>query len=138
MEARRQSREGTSVTKLEIDPAAQKIVDDFDAYSKKRAEELLAPAEVIPLTGLRRRLQAMRESSFCLGYKAGVIDLGAAHREEAIVDVARMATVVSAAIAWRDSPRVDASSLAGTVNAHEARLIAAIDAARAARKEGSL
>jgi hypothetical protein len=122
------------VTKLELDPRTQKIVDDFDAYSKKRAAELLSSSEVAPLYSSS---WAMRESSFCLGYKAGVIDLGAAHREEPIVDVARMSAVFSAAIAWRDSARVDASSLAGTVNEHEARLIAAVDAARAARKEGS-
>jgi len=118
------------VTTLELDPATQKIVDDFDAYSKKRASELLTSSEIAPI-------QAMRESAFCLGYKAGVIDLGAAHREESIVDVARMSAVFAAAIAWRDSAGVDASALAGTVNGHEARLIAAVDAARSARKEGS-
>jgi hypothetical protein len=113
----------------EFDPATQKIIDDFDAHAKKRAAELLTCTDNEPL-------QATRETSFCLGYKAGVVDLGAAHREEAVVDVARMAAVVAAACAWRDSPRVDAGSLAGTVSAHEARLIAAVDAARAARKEG--
>jgi hypothetical protein len=121
------------MTKLQIDPATQKIFDDFDAHAKRRAGELLARTENEPL-------QATREISFCLGYKAGVIDLGAVHREEAVeavVDVAHMAAVLAAAIAWRDSPRVDAGSLAGTVNGYEARLIAAVDAARAARKEGS-
>jgi hypothetical protein len=119
------------VTKLELDPATQKIVDDFDAQAKKRAVELLFRTANEPL-------QATRESSFCLGYKAGVIDLGAALREEAVVDVARMAAVFAAACAWRDSPRVDASSLAGTVNVHEARLIAAVDAARAAKNDPCL
>jgi hypothetical protein len=115
---------------LELDPATQKIVDDFGALAKKRFTELLGRRD----NGI---LQRAAEISFCLGYKAGVIDLGAAQREEAIVDVTRMAAVVTAAIAWRDSPRVDAGSLAGAVNGHEARLIGAIDAARAARKEGS-
>ena len=117
------------MTKLDLDPATQKIVDDFDAQAKKRAAELLAPTANEPL-------QATREISFCLGYKAGVIDLGAALREQPVVDVSRMAAVFAAACAWRDSPRVDASALAGEVNSYEARLIAAVDAARTARKEG--
>ena len=114
----------------EFDPATQKIIDDFDAQAKKRSAELLSHADSDPL-------QRIRELAFCLGYKAGVIDLGAAMRDQAVVDVARMAAVFAAAIAWRDSPRVDASSLAGETNLYEARLIAAVDAARAARKEGS-
>jgi hypothetical protein len=116
--------------KLQLDPATQKIIDDFDAHANKRCTELLGHC-------VSARLQATAEDSFCLGYKAGVIDLGAAQREEVVVDVARMSAVFAAACAWRDSPRVDASSLAGEVNGHEARLIAAVDTARAARKEGS-
>jgi hypothetical protein len=118
------------MSKLEFDPATQKIIDAFDAQAKKRGAELMHRTDNEPL-------QATREIAFCLGYKAGVIDLSAAHREEIAVDVARMAAVFAAAIAWRDSPRVDAGSLAGTVDGHEARLIAAIDAARAAHREGS-
>ncbi len=117
------------MTKIVLDPATQKIVDAFDAHAKKRFLELLGHRD--------SPLQATAEISFCLGYKAGVIDLSAAQREEAVVDVARMAAVFVAAIAWRDSPKVDAGSLAGTVNSYEARLIDAVDAARAARKEGS-
>lgn len=122
-------REGTRMTKLEFDPATLKIINDFDAHAKKRFLELLGHRD--------SPLQATAEISFCLGYKAGVIDLGDVQREQAVVDVAWMAAVLAAAIAWRDSPRVDASSLAGSVNVYEARLIAAVDAARAARKEGS-
>jgi hypothetical protein len=77
------------VTKLEIDPAAQKIIDDFDAHAKRRFAALLG-RQGSPL-------QATAEVSFCLGYKAGVIDLGAAQREEAAADVVRMAKVVAAA-----------------------------------------
>lgn len=60
-------------------------------------------------------------------------------RHEALMAVmdgeSRMTAVFAAAGAWRASPRVD--SLAGETDLHEARLIAAVDAARAARKEGS-
>lgn len=118
------------MTTLDLDPKTQKIIDDFDAYAKKRFTEMLGHRESSPL-------HATAEGCFCLGYKAGVFDLGAAQRELAVLDAARMAAVVAAAIAWRDSPRVDAGSLAGTVNVYEARLIAAVDAARAVREEGS-
>ncbi len=118
------------MTKLELDPTTQKIVDDFDASAKKRAAELLGHRENAPL-------QATAEIAFCLGYKAGVFDLGAALRAEAVVDVAQLAAVFAAACAWRDAPRVP-DALAGEVpDTHEDRLIAAIDAARAAKKEGS-
>jgi len=118
------------MTKLVLDPKTQQIVDAFAAHAKKRFLELLGQRE-------NPHLQTTAEVSFCLGYKAGVVDLSAVQREEAVADVARMAAVFAAAIAWRDSPRVDAGSLAGTVNSYEARLIDAVDAARAARKEGS-
>src|SRR5262249_16905655 len=118
------------MTKLILDPATQKIMDAFDAHAKKRFIELLGHREGSPL-------QATSEICFCLGYTPGGGDLSGGEGEEAVVDVARMAAVFAAAVAWRDSPRVDAGSLAGTVNSYEARLIDAIDAARAARKEGS-
>lgn len=116
--------------KLELDPPTQKAVDNFDAHAKKRAAELLTHTENEPL-------QAMRESSFCLGYKAGVVDLCAVMREESVVDVAQMATVFAAACAWRDSARVDAHVLAGGADVYEARLVAAVDAARTVKKESS-
>lgn len=119
------------MTTLELDPTIKQVVDDFDAHAKKRAAELLVSTPNEPL-------QATREIAFCLGYKAGVIDLGAVLREQSVVDVAQMAAVFTAACAWRDSPRVDARSLAGTVDVHEARLVAAVDAARAAKKEACL
>jgi len=114
----------------EFDPTTQKIIDDFDAHAKKRAAELLARTDNEPL-------QATRETSFCLGYKAGVVDLNTVRREEAVVDVAQLAAVFAAACAWRDSARVDNRFLAGVSDLQETRLIDAVDAARAARKEGS-
>ena len=84
------------MTKLEFDPSTQKIVDDFDAHAKKRAAELLASTPNEPL-------QVTRETAFCLGYKAGVIDLGASLREQPVVDVARLAAVFEAACTWRDA-----------------------------------
>ncbi len=69
------------MTKRDLDPKTQKIVDDFDAHAKKRFTELLGHRENAPL-------QATAEVSFCLGYKAGVVDFGAAQREEAVIDVA--------------------------------------------------
>lgn len=113
---------------LELDPATQKIVDDFDAQAKKRAAELLGRTDNEPL-------QATREISFCLGYKAGVIDLGVEQRQVYAVDIAQVAAVFAAACAWRDSSPVDRRSLAGVSDLQEARLIAAVDAARAAKKE---
>jgi len=112
-------------TKIEIDPATQTIIDTFDAHAKKRFAELLGSTDNTPL-------QATREISFCLGYKAGVVDLGAALREQSVVDVAQLAAVFAAACAWRDSPHV------GDADFHEKeQLIAAVDATRTARKEGS-
>jgi len=107
----------------EFDPTTQKIIDDFDAHAKKRAAELLARTDNEPL-------QATRETSFCLGYKAGVVDLNTVLREQPVVDVARMAAVFAAACAWRDSAPVDRRSLAGVSDLQEARLIAAVDASR--------
>ena len=118
------------MTKIEFDPATQKIVDDFDAHAQKRFTELLGHRQ-------NAVLQTTAEVSFCLGYKAGVIDLGATQREEPVVNVARMAAVFAAACAWRDSPLVDRRFLAGVSDLQETRLIDAIDAARAAQKEGS-
>lgn len=69
-------------TKIEIDPATQTIIDTFDEHAKKRFAELLGRTENAPL-------QATREISFCLGYKAGVIDLGAALREQSVVDISQ-------------------------------------------------
>ena len=114
---------------MKFDPETQKILDAFDAHAKKRFVEMLGQRERNP------QLQAAAEVSFCLGYKTGVVDLSATRRD--VVAFAHMAAVFVAASAWRDSPKVDAGSLAGTVNEQEARLIAAVDAARAARKEGS-
>lgn len=65
------------MTEQVLDPATQKIIDDFDAHAKKRFLEMLGVTESSPL-------QRTREISFCLGYKAGVIDLGSALREQAI------------------------------------------------------
>lgn len=79
-----------------LDPLTQQIVNDFDTQAKKRA------AEVMLLT-LNEPSQAMRERAFCLGYKAGVIDLSASFREQPVVDVARMAAVFEAACRWRDA-----------------------------------
>jgi hypothetical protein len=116
---------GTSMTH-EFDPATQQVIDNFDAYAKKRAAELLTSTTNVPL-------QATRETAFCLGYKAGVIDLGALQREEVVVDVSQMAAVFAAACAWRDSAPVDRRFLAGVADLQEARLIAAVDAARGAQ-----
>lgn len=113
---------------VEIDAATQKILDEFDAYTRRRAREMLVPRAAAPL------LQATRETAFRLGYKAGVFDLGAAFREGGVA-VSQMHEVIAAAVAWRDSPRVDAGVLAGSNNVHEARLAAAVDAARAPVKE---
>jgi hypothetical protein len=116
------------MTTLELDPVTKQIVDDFDAHAKKRAAELLTSTTNAPLG-----MQATREIAFCLGYKAGVIDLGATLRERPVVDVERMAAVFAAACAWRDAPPVP-DALAGEIpDVHEARLIAAIDAARKER-----
>lgn len=104
-----------------LDPATQKIIDTFDEHAKKRAVEMLGRTDNAPL-------QATREISFCLGYKAGVIDLGAALRDQPVVDVAQLAAVFAAACEWRDAAGQAPST---------ARLIAAVDAARTARKEGS-
>jgi hypothetical protein len=119
-----------STTKIEFDPVTQKIVDDFDAHAKKRFTEMLGHREGSPL-------HTTSEICFCLGYKAGVIDLGAAQRELAVVDVAHLAAVFAAACAWRDSALADRRYLAGVSDLQETRLIEAIDAALAARKEGS-
>jgi hypothetical protein len=121
------------VAALELDPATQKIVDAFDERAKKRAAELLSRVPD------NEPLQRIRDGAFCLGYKAGVIDLGAAQRQENAIDIAQIAAVFAAACAWRDSPRIP-DALAGAalaVTSHEDRLIAAVDAARAAKKEGS-
>jgi hypothetical protein len=111
------------MTEQALDPATQKIIDDFDAHAKKRAAELVGHTDVAPL-------QATREISFCLGYKAGVIDLGAALREQPVVDISQLAAVFAAACEWRDAIP---TSIARNLSIEE-RLIAAVDAARAARR----
>lgn len=113
------------MTTLDIDPRTQKIIDAFDEHSRTRAAELLQGTELEPL-------QSARERAFCIGYKAGVIDLSAAQRLDALLNTAHILTVFDMASTWRDSPDVDARFLAGTCDLAEARLIAAIDAARAA------
>lgn len=114
------------MTELDLDPATQKLVDDFDAQAKKRGAELLASTPNEPL-------HVMRESAFCLGYKAGVVDLGSSIRERYGVSVEQLIRVYAAAVAWRDSPRV-LDALSGEVpDAHERQLIGAIDATRKGR-----
>ena len=115
---------------IEIDPVTKQVVDDFDAHAKKRAAELLASRSNDPL-------QATRVLAFCLGYKAGVVDLSPALRERPVVDVARMAAVFEAAARWRDAP-CDQLSFCDrgehehecTVEKRERDLVAAVDAAR--------
>lgn len=60
----------------DVDEATLKqITDDFDAYAKKRA------ADLIRQDALRDdHLQKIAESAFCLGYKAGVVDVSASQR----------------------------------------------------------
>lgn len=58
----------------DFDPATQKLIDDFDVHAKKRCAELLSASTNQPM-------QAIRESAFCLGYKAGAIDLSASIRQ---------------------------------------------------------
>jgi len=111
---------------LDLDPATQQVVDDFDAHAKKRAAELLASTTNEPL-------QVTREIAFCLGYKAGIVDLGAALRERHGVSVDQLAAVYAAVCRWRDAAPVP-DALAGEIDdVHEQQLIAAIDAARKER-----
>lgn len=53
------------------------VIAAFDALAKRRARELIQAA-------LDGPLGKTAEISFCLGYKAGVIDLGQAHRGESV------------------------------------------------------
>lgn len=98
-----------------LDPAIQKIVDDFDAHARKRAAELLASTKNEPL-------QETMVLTFCLGYKAGIVDLGAAFRERYGASIDQLASVFRAVIAWRDA--------AENGGVHEQQLVAAIDAVR--------
>lgn len=111
---------------FDLDSATQQIVDDFDALAKKRAAELLLKPDSRGVE-LNEALQAVRESTFCFGYKAGVVDLGASLREQHGVSVDQMAAVFTAACAWRDATPVLAGEIA---DGPERRLIAAIDAVR--------
>jgi hypothetical protein len=53
----------------------KQITEDFDAYAKKRA------ADLIGRDALRDdHLRKIAETAFCLGYKAGVVDLSATQR----------------------------------------------------------
>lgn len=107
------------MTEHVFDPATQKIVDAFDAQAKKRAAELLGPMQD-PFKA------PLREATFCLGYKAGVIDLGQVHRAE----IAQLTALFEAACAWRVAARVP-EALAGEVpDVAQDRLVAAIDAVR--------
>ena len=107
---------------LELDPATQKIVDDFDAQAKKRVAELL------PRSPHNEPLERIRDNAFCIGYKAGVIDLSNVQRLQTTVDFSQLVAVFEAACDWRDDPLM--------TSALEAQLIAAVDAARASKKEG--
>jgi len=53
---------------IAFDPVTRQVITDFDARAKRRAEEML------PTTG-SAPLRATRATAFCLGYKAGVVDL---------------------------------------------------------------
>lgn len=126
-----------------LDPEVQKILGDFDALAKKRAAELL------PRSG-NSTLQAIGDRSFCLGYKAGVFDFNQVLRsnpeafdwmrfhpgtsiEEAVFDVTQLAEVFAAACAWRHALQQPG---VGHLDVED-QLIAAIDAAGAARKVGT-
>ena len=63
------------MNKLDLDPKTQAIVDAFDSHARKRAAELLPAGPDGPL-------QRTREIAFCLGYKAGVVDLNVARAAE--------------------------------------------------------
>lgn len=66
--------ERVRLTPRAVDEATLKtIVEDFDALAKKRAAELLR-------ADLDDHLRGIYESAFCLGYKAGVVDLSATQR----------------------------------------------------------
>ena len=117
-------QEEVDVAALELDPATQKIVDDFGAQAQKRASELL------PRSPDNMPLERIRDMAFCLGYKAGVIDLGAEHRQVSGAEIWQLVAVFAAACAWRDAKLADESAL-------EKRLIDAVDAVRAAKKAAS-
>lgn len=91
-------------------PEQQKIIDDFDALTKKRAKELLEASKAEGKRG--EILTAIRESAFCLGYKAGVIDSAPQYKI--------LLRVFEAASAWEADP----------TDATAAKLVAAIQEAR--------
>jgi hypothetical protein len=105
--------------RITVDPTTQKIFDDLDVHAKKRAAELLGDTAIA-------HLQVPRVTSFCLGYKAGIIDLGIVQRQEAGTGFGQMSAVFAAACVWRDAPHVPG---------HEERLRAAVDAAMVVRKK---
>lgn len=110
------------MTDNKLDPALQKILDDFDACALKRARELL-PHSTDP-SSMRARLAATRETAFCLGYKACAIDGSPRFK--------LLQAVFDAACAWRDSACIPEARAGEIPDAPEDRLIAAIDAARKA------
>lgn len=114
------------MTTLELDPSTRQVVEDFDAHSKKRAAELLTSTSIEPL-------QATREIAFCIGYKAGVIDLAASLRERHGVSIDQLETVFAAACAWRDSSWVPDAVRGKVSDVHAQQLAAVIDAARKER-----
>jgi hypothetical protein len=101
---------------------AHQVVAAFDEHAKKRAAELLVATPNEPL-------QATREIAFCLGYKAGIVDLGTSLRERLGVSVDQLEVIFRAACAWRDSSLFP-DAIAGEF---EQQLIAAIDVARKER-----
>ena len=108
---------------MDFDPITKQVIDAFDVHAKKRATELLA-------SSTDESLQVTREVSFCLGYKAGVVDLGVSLRERLGVDMDRMVTIFVAACAWRDSRESIEDERHVAPDDYERQLLAAIDAAR--------
>lgn len=121
-----------SAEEEDLDSTARAVIEAFDASAHQRARELLQIGGVdSPRSTLSVHLESIRVSAFCLGYKAGVVDLSTSIRKYKSVDLRSLELVFHAACAWRDSPEVTVAALAGEIpSGLVTRLIAAIDAAR--------